>query len=199
MGDYTVMAEVGQALVSVLFQEMNSDPQVRTLIDTEDRVSLESPADLQDNDAVRLSVYLYRVVEDPYLKNQFPVEGTGGKLRKAPLTLDLYYLVTPLVGTPREQHIVLGKTMQILYDRAILQGADLSGSLSASAEEIRVILNPVSLEETTRVWQALEMSYRLSVCYTARVAIVNSLEEQFFQPILAKRTSYGTLQSRATS
>jgi hypothetical protein len=193
MSDYTVLADIGDTLVSVLFQELHGDPQVNGLIDTEDRISLESPADLQNNNAVRLSVYLYRLVEDPYLKNQYPREGTGGKRRKAPLTLDLFYLMTPLVGTPREQQIVLGKAMEVLYDRAILVGANPAGTLAVSGEEIRMILNPVSLEETTRVWQALELSYRLSVCYTARVAIVDSQEEQFVPPIVSKRALYSTV------
>ena len=81
--------------------------------------------------------------------------------------------------------------MQVLYDRAILEGTDLVGSLANSGQELRVILNPVSLEETSRVWQALEMSYRLSVCYTVRVAIVDSTREQFLQPVLQKTSRYG--------
>jgi len=192
MSDYTVLADIGDTLVSVLFEEFHNDPQVSSLIDTEDRISLESPADLENNNSVRLSVYLYRLVEDPHMKNRFPVEGTGGKRRKTPLTLDLYYLMTPLVGTPREQQIVIGKAMQVLYDRAILVGANPAGALAVSGEEIRMILNPVSLEETTRVWQALELSYRLSVCYTARVALVDSQEERFAQPVVAKRALYTT-------
>jgi Pvc16 N-terminal domain len=196
MSDFTVLAEIGESLASVLFQEMNSDPVVKALIDVESRISLQSPADLKNDNSARLSIYLYRIVEDPYMKNQLPVEGTGGRSRKAPLTLDLYYLMTPLVGTPREQHVVLGKAMQVLYDRAILQGSDLAGSLVGSGEEIRMILNPVSLEETTRVWQALESSYRLSLCYTARVAIVNSQDEEFRQPVVYKRADYGYLGSR---
>jgi len=142
---------------------------------------------------VRLSMYLYRILEDPYMKNRFPVDGTGGKLRKTPLTLDLYYLLTPLVGTPREQMIVLGKTMQVLYDRPILAGADLSGSLGTTGDAIRLVLNPVSLEELTRVWQALEIPYRLSVCYLARVIILDSEQEQFSQPVVSRRITYGTL------
>ena len=194
MSDYTVIAELGDSLVSGLFSELNADPQISGLIDSEDRISLESPADLDNNNSVRLSMYLYRILENPYMKNRFPVEGTGGKLRKPPLTLDLYYLLTPLVGTPREQQIVLGKTMQILYDRAILEGPDLSGSLGTSAEEIRLVLNPVSLEELTRVWQALEIPYRLSVCYIARVVIVDSEQQQSGQPIVYRRITYGRLQ-----
>jgi hypothetical protein len=191
MADYTVISEVSEALARTLWQEIQADPQVNALIDNENRISLESPFDLRDNDSVRLSIYLYRIVEDAATKNQFPVQGHGTRLRKPPLTLDLLYLVTPLVGSPREQQIVLGKVMQILYDRAILEGADLAGSLAGSVEEIRVVLNPVTLEETTRVWQALEMSYRLSVCYMARVAMVDSRREQLTQRVVSKHSEYG--------
>ncbi len=164
---------------------------MNALIDNESRISLESPADLIGNDAVRLSIYLYRIVEDPNTKNRFMVQGNGAQLRKAPLSLDLFYLITPMVGLPREQQIVLGKVMQVLYDRAILEGPDLVGSLAASGEVLRVILNPATLEETARVWQALELSYRLSICYVVRVAMVDSTREQFLQPVLQKSSSYG--------
>lgn len=196
MSDYSVIAELGDSLVSLLFSELNADPQIKGLIDSEDRISLESPAELEMNNSVRLSMYLYRIVENPYLKNRPPLEGTGGKQKKPPLTLDLYYLLTPLVGTPREQQIVLGKSMQTLYDRAILESYDLEGSLGKSGEEIRVILNSVSLEELTRVWQALEIPYRLSVCYVARVAIVDSSQEKFVPPVLYKRATYGTIPAK---
>jgi hypothetical protein len=191
MSDYTVLAEVGETLVGVLWQEIQLDPQVNALIDNENRISLESPADLIGNDAVRLSLYLYRIVEDPNTKNRFMVQGNGAQLRKAPLSLDLFYLITPMVGLPREQQIVLGKVMQVLYDRAILEGPDLVGSLAVSGEVLRVVLNPATLEETARVWQALELSYRLSICYVVRVAMVDSTREQFMQPVLQKSGSYG--------
>src|SRR5688572_32863613 len=108
------------------------DPQVNLLIDNENRISLQSPKDLADDNSVRLSVYLYRVGEDAYLKNQPMSIGEGRRLRVAPLALDLYYLVTPLVGTPREQQIVLGKLMEVFHDRALLEGTDLSPAMSAA-------------------------------------------------------------------
>ena len=141
MSDYSIISELGDSLVSLLFSELNHDPQMTALIDSADRISLESPADLQSNNSVRLSIYLYRIVENPYLKNRFPLEGRGGTQRKPPLTLDLYYLITPLVGTPREQQIVLGKAMQVLYDRAILESPDLEGSLGQSGEEIVLLFD----------------------------------------------------------
>lgn len=191
MSDYTVIADVGESILEVLWQEVQLDPTVSALIDNRNRISLESPFDLRNNNAVRVSLYLYRIVEDAYTKNQFPVQGLGLNVRKAPLTLDLYYLLTPLVGAPREQQIVLGKFMQVIYDRAILAGTDLVNDLAGSDTQIRIALNPVTLEETTRVWQALEMSYRLSVCYVVRVALVDSRRERFLQPVIEKSGRYG--------
>jgi len=190
MGAYTVVAEAGESLVNVLWQEIQSDSQVNSLIDNENRISLDSPFDLQDNDSVQLSIYLYRITENASTKNQIPVQGDGAQIRKAPLALDLHYLVTPLVGTVTDQQIILGKVMQVLYDRAILQGADLTGSLASSGQEVRVILNPVPYEELTRLWQSMEMSYRLSVVYIVRVIMVDSVNEQFVQPVVTKRSLF---------
>lgn len=191
MSDYTVLAEVGESLVNVLWEEIQTDPVVSALIDNPNRISLQSPFDLRDDESVRVSIYLYRLVENPYIKNHLPVQGNGAMRRKVPLALDLYYLVTPLLGTPREQQIVLGKVMQVLYDRAIVEDPELAGSLGGEGQEIHLVLNPVTLEETTRVWQALDMGYRLSVCYLARVAMVDSRRERFTQPVVDETTSYG--------
>jgi hypothetical protein len=191
MSDYTVLSEVGESLINVLWQEIVNDSVVNSLIDNQNRISLESPADLKDDNSVRLSIYLYRIVEDPHTRNQYPLRTVDGKERKPPLTLDLNYLVTPLVGQPREQQIVLGKAMQVFYDRSTLEGDDLTGSMAASGEKVRIILNPVTLEETTRVWQALEMSYRLSMCYIVRVALVDSRREKTYMPVAAKTATYG--------
>jgi hypothetical protein len=87
--------------------------------------------------------------------------------------------------------------MQVLYDRTSLEGTDLTGSLQTSGEVIRVILNTVSLEETTRVWQALEMSYRLSVCYVVRVAMMNSTQQDVFVPVVNKAARFGERDTSA--
>ena len=189
MSEYTVVADAGEALVRVLWEEMQNSAPVNALIDTEARISLLSPFELRENDSVRQSLYLYRVVENPYVKNQVMQTGPGRLLRRNPLTVDLFYLVTPLLGTPREQQIVLGKVLQVFHDRAILQGPDV-GPLAIADEELRIVLNPVTLEETTRVWEALQMSYRLSICYAVRVVIVDSSRSRLTQPVVDRTNTY---------
>lgn len=192
MGDYTSVADVGGSLMSVIRAEMLIDPSLAPKFTSADSITLEPPTDTAGGlGSAALSVYLYRILEDPYLKNQNSVIGRGGSLRRAPLTLDLYYLITPLVDDPRDQQIILGKVMQILYDRPVLEGGDLTGSLAGSDEQIRTVFNPVSLEETARVWQALETAYRLSICYTLRVALVDSTVEQGTQRVVSQQTAVG--------
>ena len=191
MSDYKVIAEVGESLSNIFWEEIHADPDIASLITTQSLISLESPAEHhENNDNSLLSIYLYRITEDAQRKNDFPVAGNGGRLRKPPMALDLNYLITPLLKDPRDQQIVLGKIMQVLYDRPTLEGVDLAGSLGSSREQVRVIFNPVSLEEISRVWQALETSYRLSVCYTIRVTLLDSTREVDAVRVLSQTTSY---------
>jgi hypothetical protein len=192
MSDYKVLAEVGQSIINVLWEQIQADPDLFALINNSSLISLESPAEHQENtsDPSLLSVYLYRITEDPYMKNRGSVEGTGGKVRKPPMALDLYYLITPLLKAPRDQQIVLGKILQILYDRPTLEGPDLSGTLATSGDVVRVVFNTVPLQEVSWVWQALETPYRLSVTYTVRVTLLDSTEEQNQQRILTATNKY---------
>lgn len=190
MSGYRVIADVGESLINVLWNEIQIDADLFAIINDRSLITLESPAAHEDNDPALLSIYLYRIVEDPHMKNGLAVEGLGARTRRRPLMLDLFYLVTPLLVAPRDQQIVMGKVMQVLYDHSTLAGADLAGSLAGQDDEIRVILNPLSLEEIARVWQALEISYRLSVCYTARVAMVDSRAEEFLQPVVSRSARY---------
>ena len=178
MGAYTAIAEAGQSLVQVLWNAISVDPVLFGLINSESLISLESPAEhVDNNDGALLSVYLYRIGEDPYLKNRQPVEGTGGLLRRAPLSLDLHYLITPMLTDAADRQIVLGKVMQILYDWPSLDGPDLVGSLATAGDPLRVVLNPVPLSDVALVWQALSIPYMLCVPYTVRVALVESTEQ----------------------
>jgi hypothetical protein len=198
MSNYTAIAGVGDTLVGVLWSEVqrDTDAQLKTLITGEDSISLESPADLdeQNDGTAKLSVYLYRVVENPYNKNDPPVPGNGQALRKPPLALDLYYLITPRLGAARDHHIVLGKVLQVFYDRCELEGSDLAGLLAGADAQLRVVLNPVSLEETTRIWQAMELSYRLSICYLVRVVRIDSQVETTGPPVVRRSSVTGSRQ-----
>ena len=90
----------------------------------------------------------------------------------------------------QSQQIVLGKVLQILYDRPTLEGPDLVGTLATTAEVVRVVFNTVPLQEVSWVWQALETPYRLSATYTVRVTLLDSTQEQAQARVLSQTNKY---------
>ena len=152
----------------------------------------------------RLSIFLYHIVENEFMKNQ-PMERLGtNQLQYPPLSLNLYYLLTPYAGEEANDiigwdvHTILGRSMQILADNAILEGPRLNDILVQISrpdyldkiENIRILLNSISLDDLTKIWNSLDTSLRLSVCYEVRVILIESERKKEIQRIVEKRSDY---------
>jgi hypothetical protein len=167
MADFQAIARVGQMLKATLWEGINAEDEVRPLVGNEEAILLDSPSETAKDSSNRLSVFLYQIAEDPYMKNAPMVPGASANgHRFPPLTLDLHYMITPFVPQPEGNHLLLGKVMQVLYDNSTLL---LDDRVTGQTEPVRVVLNRLTLEEHTRVWDALREPYRLSVAYIARV------------------------------
>ncbi len=141
-------------------------------------VSLDSPATLptattgQDYKAINL--FLYQVVENPHAKNQPWLSDSATRQQYPPLALNLSYMLTPYARDTSSAHQVLSHAMRILHDNASVSGSLLYGSLPTAVEQLAIALVPTTLEDLTRIWSALNSPYRLSVCYQARIALIDS-------------------------
>jgi uncharacterized protein DUF4255 len=139
-------------------------------------VTLDSPADLKNGAGSfeKINLYLYQVIEHGFTKNQPAIALDDGTLQYPPLTLRLYYLLTPYASDPLSAHKVLGHAMRTFYDNAIVTGASLTEPLQVVAEKLCIVLLSMKLEDLTRIWNALQTPYRLSVCYEVRVVPIES-------------------------
>jgi hypothetical protein len=169
VGDFGVVSDVSTTLVDALDAGLAAltPPARAELHDLADTV----PAGLV------LAVTLYEVVEDGPSRNRGETrraDGTGVQLGKPPMALRLRYLLTPFGGDEPSRQRMVGKAMQILYDDAVLDGLQLRGGLSGTPEALKVTLAPMSLEERTRVWWAIQKPYRLSLNYEVRVVNLDS-------------------------
>jgi hypothetical protein len=172
VSNYTVVAAVSEALRRILWEEFNTDAVVRPIVGSDSAIVFKNPTETAQDSANRLSLWLYQVTENEFVKNQPMFRDTGhDEARFPPLALNLYYLITPFAPSGEADHLLLGKTMEVLYGNAIVLLQDAAEGI---AEELRIILCRVALEELTRVWEALREPYRLSVCYQVRVARVDS-------------------------
>jgi Pvc16 N-terminal domain len=173
VSSYLAIAAVSRTLRRLLWEAFQADPVISAIVGSEMAIVFDNPTDTARDPANRLSLFLYEVTEDEHVKNQPMVRDNGPeRTRFAPLALDLGFLVTPFAPSGEANHLLLGKTMQVLYDNATTLLVDPADDV---AEELRVVLRRLTLEELTLVWQALREPYRLSVCYEVKVTRLDSL------------------------
>ena len=186
MSDFTVIGVVGEILTELL--RVNLSDTFDGNFDAPDSTTLLSPNNMEGTNNDRLSFFLYHIIENPYMKNQHMKRIDTGQLKYPPLCLNLYYLLTPYAGEDRgaiqgwDLHTILGRAMQVFYDNASLEGPALMDVLKEISREdyggkidhIRIILNPVSLDDLTKIWNSLDTPMRLSVCYEVRVIMIES-------------------------
>jgi hypothetical protein len=168
-------------------------------------VSLNTPQEMTAKPAEGLSVWLYRVIRDEQRLNDPPVRLSATELQPQPLPLRLHYLMTPvtnkILGDPETKQLMLGKVLQLLHSRPILRGTDLQQTEFEGTEvELKIRLEPMTLEEITRVWEALAESYQLSVSYEVSVVNIHpQLEPVQVAPVQEVLPEYGLIVSSQAS
>lgn len=187
MSDYTVLSAVSTALRSILWERYDADPVVRAIVGSEDAIVFTNPTQTVQDSANRLSLWLYHVTENAFVKNRPPQRVNGHALQETPLALNLFYLLTPFAGSGPSDHLLLGLTLQTLYDNAILL---LERPVEQEFVELRIVLCRLSLEELTRIWEALREPYRLSVCYEVQVARIDSRRQSNAARVLQMEGQY---------
>jgi hypothetical protein len=173
VSNYTVISDVSEGLKQILFTEFTKDAVVRNIVGASDAaIVFTNPTQTAQNSSNRLSLWLYQVTENEFLKNQPPARSNGVEATQfPPLPLNLHYLITPFAATGQGDLLLLGKTMQVLHENASVLLRDPAREL---AEELRILLCNLLLDQLSRVWEALREPYRLSVAYEVRVTRVDS-------------------------
>jgi hypothetical protein len=165
--------------LSPFFDPLDPNPDaIGTMV-----VTLNNPEELSETDKEGVSIWLYLVERDGQTLNQPPRRVAGDRMLRRPLPLRLHYLITPQVNhLLRDQageleQLILGKILQIFHDEVSLSGAHLVNTLSGQPLEFFVRLEPLSLEQITRVWEALDRPYQLCVSYEVSIVPIDSAAE----------------------
>lgn len=193
MSDFTVIGDVGDTLKKLL----DDDPW--TGITPKPEISFKSPEEIKDEggNSNKVSLFLYQILENPHLRNQEPLRVDDTRLSTPPLVLDLSYLVTPYSNDKPQEKYILGKVMQIFYDNAILSGTVLQGALAGSDEEIKLLFNPIPLNDLSQIWTAFQdVAYRLSAVYLVTPVKIDSTRQLGLQRVLKKEMNHAHLVPR---
>jgi uncharacterized protein DUF4255 len=151
----------------------------------------------------RVNLFLYRVTEHGFLQNQeIPGRGTGSGFGHPPLSLNLHYLVTAygneeiMVGgaalfDDSNAQFLLGSAMRVLHDLPVItpnlatarppSGAIiLHESLRDDFEQVKTTLEPLTLDDLSKIWTALSLRMRLGASYVVNVVQIESRRRRTF-------------------
>ena len=185
----TAIRDATESLRRMIEQSLQDDPDLSPFFDPSDPnpnaigtmiVTSVTPQELEDRNDEGVSVWLYLVQREDFTLNRPPVRVAPDRVDRRPLPLRLHYLVTPLVDENTRtdatelEHLILGKVLQIFHDAPTMSGARLQGTLAGSSLELFVRLEPLSLEEITRVWDALDKPYQLCVSFEMSIVPIAS-------------------------
>lgn len=196
-----VIRSVSEALRRILWDAISADVVTRTIVGVREAIVLLNPTRTAQDSSNRLSLWLYQVIEDEFVKNQprTPAEVPDPADPRQryrddfpPMAIDLMYLLTPFAPSGESDHLLLGKSIQALYDNASTFVADPAAGV---AEELRIVFHRHTLEELTRIWDALNEPYRLSVCYQVRVTRIGSARRSANARVVELAGGYGPTPS----
>ena len=189
MSNPLAIAATTITLQAILQSQIVSDPVDADLTDT--TVTILPPDKARGNaSANQLNLFLYQILPNAAWRNMnIPSQVMTGETGNPPLALNLHYLITAFgkdndTSLPYGHHL-LGKAMSILYDHALLGPDEIRSATSATfpdsdldkqIERIRITLQPLSLEEISKLWTGLVTQYRLSVGYEVSVMLIDSTQ-----------------------
>jgi hypothetical protein len=185
MSNELAIATVTAALQRLLNQQVpqNLPPELPAEFNPGDlRVTTRAPDKARNGTANQLNLFLYQTVLNPGLRNSdMPGRSRPNEQAQPPLALDLYYLLTAY-GRENDEinaQILLGQAMRILHDHALFSPTELRNALPGSdvhdqIERVRIRVQPLSVEELSKLWTVFQTNYHLSVAYQVAVVLIES-------------------------
>lgn len=130
----------------------------------------------------QVNLFLYQVAPDAAWRNQdVPTQVKPGEHAAPLLALRLGYLITAFgdQDDDRLAHQMLASVMLKFHSEPILprtgSGNVITNSnLAKQFESVRLTLQPMSLDEMSKLWSGFQSPYRLSVAYEASVVLIDS-------------------------
>jgi Pvc16 N-terminal domain/IPT/TIG domain len=162
MSASTAIGMVSASLRNLLAGEMRLSPGVD--------VTVLAPDEPGGNR--RVNLFLYKLEENPFLRNQEPTvrPGVPNQLVPAPLSLNLFYLLTPYAPNDPQTgnataHQILGEAMRVLYEHPVVPRDHLDAGLRDARERLQVGQCTLNTEELSNLWTTFSQPFRLSVLY----------------------------------
>jgi len=167
--------------------------KLQNLLVKVDSNSKSKPLDAAVRDKVSLNIFLYQVLANPAWRNQdLPSGKPNGQPSRPLLPLNLYFVISACEDDQLAAHEKLGKVMLAIHDNPAILDFDAVTGIKNQPDPIRATLQPVSLDEMSKLWSAFQAPYRPSVAYEVGVVLIESEKPDSSPMPVTRRGDRGT-------
>ena len=125
-----------------------------------------------------LNLFLYQVTENPQGNGVPPTGEDDHDAGHPALWLNLHYLLTAAGSSDSDDltaHRLLGEAMLAFYDNPMIPR---HSPYSFGTELIRILPEPIGLDDLSKLWTATTAPYRLSVGYQVSTVLRESAKQR---------------------
>ena len=168
MAKFAAIAAVGRSLEALLgasFQQEEPVPGAKTKVMLVRAVDFDSSAAASVIGSPALSILLYRVDLNESMRAAWSAVSIQDG--RAPLPVDLHYLLTPWADSAEHEHLILAKTLECLWSTPMLSGAllDPMGGW-APGESVELVMEDIP---TLTKLDSMLSGFRLSAACLVRM------------------------------
>ena len=193
MATYPAIAATGLAVVGLL-KDAAASTEFADL-----RIDLLQAGDFQAGPPMPegISLYAYRVAVNSSRRNLPPSVGPDGRRYRAPLPLDLYFLLSPWAKTAVRQLRIIGWAMRELQNVPVLPAGLLNHygpehDTFRPAEAVELFCESHTLQDMSYVLEPIKSAQPLSVTYVARMVLIESaVPIDAGEPVQTREFVYG--------
>jgi hypothetical protein len=145
------------------------------------RVTTRPPDKARDGSGGnQVNLFLYQTLPNAAWRN-IDLPAAGRASGQPPLALNLYYLLSAYGQNEDDpdpySHRLLGEAMRLFHEQPLLDPAAIRAALPGNdlheqVERVRISLQPLSLEEMSKLWSTFQTQYRISVAYEVSVVLI---------------------------
>lgn len=186
MSNPLAIAAVTTTLRSILQQRFDTEGSGGIVVTTR---PLDKAQGQDASNGDRINLFLYQTQLNATWRNMdIPSQVKPGETGQPLLPLNLYYLLTAYAQNEDypnpTSHRLLGQAMSIFHDHPILTSADIKAALPTNdfleydldqqLEQVRIVYQPMSVEELFNLWSTFQTPYRISAAYEVSVVLIES-------------------------
>ena len=173
MSSFDVISLVSLSLKKLLGSKMHPIGK-----DKDVPVSFKHPSEAKSIPTVNL--FLYKINKHPTMNNAdwFPDSSNPTQIMPPPLSIVLYYLLTPFADTSETDSGIatfelLGDAMRVFNENPVIPDDCLEKGLENLIEKISIIQCNTDLDEITKVWNTSTSPYVISIPYEISVVQID--------------------------